>query len=251
MTWKFAVHTISWGDRPLEEILRDAGNAGYAGVELFQHPSELGGVESIVEAFDRSDVQLVGVAAGSFAERCHLVRQIAGLRGVTLDDPSLPYIYCDEWRDEDSQFKDAVSEGLRIGLHPHMYKPVQTFQEAAAILKANPKVGFLPDTAHLMVAGESPASVIKELAAFLVGVHLKSWREDVGRSYHFYARGFCELGEGDVNVEAVLDVLNEASFHGWLIVELDSTSQPMESAKRSLEWLRKFEPQRRGVGGHT
>lgn len=238
MSWKFAVHSIAWKRRPLDEILREIKSAGYSGVELFQHPKELGGARAIVEAFAKSGLHLVGIATGSFGERCNLVREIASIRAVPVDDPTLPYIYVDEWRDDDHRFTDALDEGLRLGLHPHMYKPVQTMHEAERILNANPRLGFLPDTAHLQIAGDDPADAIRKYASRLVAVHLKAWREDVGRSYHFYARGFCELGEGNVDlVERTLDALLKVRFAGWLVVEQDLTTHPAASAVRSLEWL--------------
>ena len=238
MRWKYAVHTISWGNRPLEAIARDVKEAGFAGAELFQHPSELGGAHAIESAFRKEGVELVGIAAGSFRERCDFVREIAAIRGTTLSDPNLPYVYCDDWRDDLPQFKDAVAGGLRVALHPHMYKPVQNLQEAEAILEQNRSLLFLPDTAHLRVAGHDPVLAIRKFASRLAGVHLKSWREDVGRSFHFYARGFCELGQGDVDVHAVLEELMRLDFAGWLIVELDLTNTPTQSARTSLNWLR-------------
>jgi sugar phosphate isomerase/epimerase len=78
---QLAVQSIAWGHRPLEEILRDAKAAGFAGVELFQHPSDLGGPRGIVNAFDRFGMQLVGITSGSFDDRCAFVRNVADLRG--------------------------------------------------------------------------------------------------------------------------------------------------------------------------
>lgn len=89
----------------------------------------------------------------------------------------------------------------------------------------------------MQVAGHDPVLAIRKFAERLAGVHLKSWREDVGRSFHFYARGFCELGQGDVDVHAVLEELHRMDFSGWLIVELDSTHTPLHSAETSLKWL--------------
>jgi inosose dehydratase len=239
MSWKYAVHSIAWGDSPLETILAEAGSAGYSGVELFQHPDELGGAAEIIRAFNASRLQLVGIASGSFDDRCRLVRELARERHLKVGDPSLPYVYADEWRENDRRFRDALDEGFRIGLHPHMYKPVQTLQEAEAILRDHPRLGFLPDTAHLSIAGDDPARAIARHADRLLGVHLKDWQEDVGRSYQFYARGFCELGDGDVDLGKVLKAIPEGRYSGWLVVEQDSTTNPFGSVKKSLQWLDK------------
>jgi hypothetical protein len=69
----------------------------------------------------------------------------------------------------------------------------------------------------------------------------------VGRSYHFYARGFCELGEGDVDLESVLTSIDALDLFSpikaedrWLVVEQGSTADPLTSAKRSYTWLQDF-----------
>ncbi|MBL8892614.1 MAG: sugar phosphate isomerase/epimerase [Planctomycetaceae bacterium] len=237
MNWKCAVHTISWANYSFDRILRDVANAGYEGIELFQHPSECGGPEEIIRLCKLYEVTLVGIAGGSFQERCQLVRDIAKITDTSLEDRSLPYVYCDEWRDEKAMFRDAVNSGIRVAIHPHMFKPVQNVQEFRDILSKYPQVLFLPDTAHLTIAGNNPVEAIKEYFKNLAAVHLKSWRADVGRSYQFYARGFCELGHGDVEVKAVLSELSARGFQGWVVVEQDSSSQPCESAIRSRQWL--------------
>lgn len=246
MPWKFAVQSIAWDRLPLATILRDAKAAGYSGVELFQHPDDLGGAAAIDAALERAEMHLVGVTCGSFDERCALVRQLAKLRGLDIGDPSMPYVYTDEWRESAPRFRDALAEGFRIALHPHMYKPVQTMAEARAILARHAKLSFLPDTAHLKIAGDDAIAAVVEYFARIEAIHLKDWREDVGRSYQFYARGFCEMGEGDVDLAGVLDAafreadrerLKDRDPLRWLVIEQDRTPDPFASAKRSFNWL--------------
>lgn len=240
MPLRFAVQSITWGRASLGSMLDEIRAAGYEGVELFQNPQTLGGASVIEKAFHDSGLQLVGVASGSFDERCRLVREWAEIRNLSVSHPSVPYVYVDEWRDSDLRFVDRLNEGFRIGLHPHMYKPVQTVQEAKSLLKEHKKLGFIPDTAHLQIAGDDPAAAIRdpELSARLTAIHLKDWNDDVGRSFQFYARGFCELGEGDVPLQPVLQEILDSQFSGWLVVEQDSSTAPRESAALSLEWLK-------------
>ena len=244
---KFAIQTIAWGDASLDKIMRDVGAVGYDGIELFQHPEELGGMARIVEACrdmrvmgKGMHVQLVGLSAGSFKERCTLVKEYCTLAGIQLNDQhKAPYVYCDEWKTSDPQFARALQDGVRVALHPHMYKPVQTLREADEILTANPFLKFLPDTAHLTIAGDDPVEAIRKFATKLAAVHIKDWREEVGRSFHFYARGFCELGEGHIAFDAVLDELARKSYQGWYVVEQDTTSTPRESIEKNLNWLKR------------
>jgi sugar phosphate isomerase/epimerase len=234
---RYAVHSISWGHAPLKSLLEDAKTAGYTGVELFQHPRELGGAKPVLEEFLRFGLTLIGVTAGAFEERCEFVKEYAALLGVDVGDRKVPYIYVDEWRDEDLRFRDALNAGFRLAIHPHMYKPVQTLREAAALLDRYAALRFLPDTAHLTIAGDNPVEAVDAFSQRIDAIHLKDWREDVGRSYQFYGRGFCELGDGDVDLEEVLGMLLRRNFNGWLVVEQDSTQDPFSSAKRSIDWL--------------
>lgn len=247
MPWKFAVQSIAWGHQSLDVILREAKAAGYCGLELFQHPGDLGGPRAIHDAFVRADLHLVGVTCGSFDERCVLVREIAKLRHVGVGHPLMPYVYTDEWRDAAPRFQDALAEGFRVALHPHMYKPVQTMAEAEAILARHPNLSFLPDTAHLKIAGDDAVEAVVKHFSRIEAIHLKDWREDVGRSYQFYARGFCEMGEGNVDLAGVLGAAfretarERSDTTRWVVIEQDRTSDPFASAKRSFDWLRAFE----------
>lgn len=236
---RFAIQTIAWVNTSLEEILRDVTSAGYEGIELFQRDEELGGMDRLVEACRDHQIKIVGMCGGSFIERCEQVRKYCDKTGIRVNDQkNAPYVYCDEWKASDTKFAQALKSGLRIALHPHMYKPVQTMREADQILKANPFLLFLPDTAHLTIAGDDPVEAIRRYSTRLAAVHVKDWKEHVGRSFHFYARGFCELDQGNVPLDKVLNILAEGRHRGWIVIEQDTTPTPFESTKRSLDWLK-------------
>src|SRR5437868_770590 len=122
--WKVAVQSIAWGYRPLEEIFSQVREAGFGGIELFQHPKEVGGALAVENGCRAHGLELIGVTCGSFVERCQLVRDIAKLRHVHPSYPTLPYVYVDEWREDNPLFPQTVEEGIRVAIHPHMYKPV-------------------------------------------------------------------------------------------------------------------------------
>ena len=96
---------------------------------------------------------------------------------------------------------------------------------------------MLPDVAHLTIANEDPLSVVKDNLDKIVAIHLKDWSPEFGRSYHFYSRGFCELGYGIVEFEALIEILREKNFKGWLVVEQDYSEEPNKSAKKSRDFL--------------
>ena len=49
-----------------------------------------------------------------------------------------------------------------------------------------------------------------------------------------------ELGNGEVDFPAVMQLLNETGYTGWINVEQDFTSQtPRKSAEQSMEYINK------------
>ena len=286
---KLGIHTIAWGEsREFSAILEDVRAAGFAGIELFQHPDhlELAGPGNWAERLDRSlineargraPISLVGVCFGAFEERRRFVNDLAKARekakkdsaeakkdsaeakdsaevdasAALLDDP-LPYLYTDEWGDEE---KAAVEEGLRVAVHPHMFQQIQTMQEVDEILDKHSSCLFLPDAAHLYIAGNDPAeSIYKVLKSTehrekkfcrIAAVHLKDWNANAGRSYQFYARGLCALGKGEVPLERVIEKLVIGRYDGWLIVEQDRARNPRQTAQEEMDWLKAKLPSRK------
>jgi sugar phosphate isomerase/epimerase len=245
---RYAIHTISWGaNATFSKMVTEIVDAGYSGLELFQDPSSklIGGAGNVYETLQSvgkahlgKPVQLVGICSGTFEERLRFVKDFAKLNKVHVSDPSMPYIYFDEAMNK--RVEASINEGYRIALHPHMYTPVQTFAEADDLLRRHPRLLFLPDTAHMRIAGDDAAIAIEQYFQRLAGVHMKNWYENVGRSYQFYARGFCELDQdGNVDLERVLNALLRKAPQTWLIVEQDRPANPFESARRSRDWLRR------------
>jgi sugar phosphate isomerase/epimerase len=236
---RLAIHSISWGEHiSIDRLLFDVKNAGYSGVELFQHPESLGTPAEVYAKFCKYGLQLVGMCGGCFSERVDFIRDYATAMGKPLADMSVPYAYLDGR--VENEVIQAMNAGIRVGLHTHMYKPVQTLNEAALTLELYPRLRFVPDTAHLTIAGDDPVQAIERFASRIDVCHLKDWQGNVGRSYHFYARGFCQLGSGDLNpkLEQVLSAVVRRAFHIWLVIEQDWTNEPLKDARESFEWLR-------------
>ncbi len=52
---------------------------------------------------------------------------------------------------------------------------------------------------------------------------------------------FCELGHGDVDFPAVIQVLKDIGYDGWIVVEQDvlpGMGTPKESAQRNRDYIR-------------
>jgi inosose dehydratase len=128
---------------------------------------------------------------------------------------------------------------------------IETGEEIARLLDlCDPNVVFLgPDTGHLAWAGVDPVAFCREHAERIKTIHVKDIdagvRERgraVGWDYGTFANNgiFVELGEGCVDIPAIIGILRDAGFAGWVIAETDVTQKPtaLESATISRRYLR-------------
>jgi inosose dehydratase len=142
----------------------------------------------------------------------------------------------------------ARSRGLEPVFHHHMGTRVQTPAEIERLLGGS-DVALLLDTGHLTAAGGDPVSALRDWRERVRHVHLKDVRLDVLRaadSWEEAWRGgaFCELGAGDVDLDAFLSDLEGGGYDGWLVVEQDWVPGPdddpapqIEAQARNRRWL--------------
>ena len=125
----------------------------------------------------------------------------------------------------------ARQNGLRACFHPHSGTCVESGPQVDLLMELTDAavVYLCPDVAHLLRGGADPVAYVEKYLPRIGYVHLKDLGED-GR--------FVELGYGRVNLKAVLEVLKQGGYSGWLTVELDSTTRtPKESAEINLRYL--------------
>ena len=111
---KLAIQTIVWGPNPpnMEQVLREARDVGYEGVEVFQHPRLLGDAETFYSLLEKvGGLALVGLSGGSIQERVEFIRDFLRVQmqkapvsmAITPQQPPLsyvrPYAYVDEAQD--------------------------------------------------------------------------------------------------------------------------------------------------------
>jgi inosose dehydratase len=93
-------------------------------------------------------------------------------------------------------------------------------------------MGLCIDVAHVAAGGGDPASVIRRYADRLVYVHLK----DLDRA----TTTFRPLGEGDLDLDAIIDAVIDAGYDDWITVELDGFRGDQDlAAARSLRYLQR------------
>jgi sugar phosphate isomerase/epimerase len=269
---KIGFQTIIFGPRihDLTYALDIIAGAGFAGVEFSQHPDMLRLSESSGHAprpvtyaeltglLEERGLTLLGLAGGTLRERAAFCR---GTTGRSSPEPPPPrYLYVEECSPEILLW--AARHRFRLALHPHVYMKNHRLSSARQLIRGldnDPeiqrkllnltaeerdtfgKLYWLPDTAHLQIAGDQFADALSLVPLErIAAVHLKDWDPTYGRSYHRYAEGFTELGEGRILLESALKELRRIRFDGWLIVEQDYTrSGALESTLKNADWIAK------------
>jgi inosose dehydratase len=140
-----------------------------------------------------------------------------------------------------NEYAMAVNDlGLGAGLHQHTGTAVETRDETYAIMEAanTTHLKFAPDVGQLQKGGANAAQVVKDFLPITVHMHLK----DFNGGEHF--AGYCPLGQGKVDLKAILEMVEGANPKANIMVELDgSTNMPytaLETAQISKAYLEKL-----------
>lgn len=147
----------------------------------------------------------------------------------------------------------AADNGLRIVYHHHTGTGVQTQEDVERLMASTDPdfVWLLLDTAHITVGGGDALELAKKFASRIPHVHLKQVRAAVltrmrseGLSFWdgIKAGIFTVPGdpEGMLDLDAVLQVLDDARFQGWLVVEAEqdpAKANPLKYFKMARSYL--------------
>ncbi|AZS37540.1 Inosose dehydratase [Microbacterium lemovicicum] len=224
--------------------------AGFSGIEIFdgnllslgegkddfrrlldEHSVELAGVysgghfiyrdahEDELARFDRS----IAVAA-EFGAR-HFVLGGGAIRSTGRQDQD--YVVMAELLDQVAD--RARSAGLVPSYHPHLGSLAEAPEQIDALLAAS-SIGLCADVAHLAAGGGDPVQIIDTYADRLDYVHLKDYDPQTG--------SFMPLGEGVVDMDAVVQAVVRTGYSDWVGVELDGyAGDAADAARRSFAYL--------------
>lgn len=147
----------------------------------------------------------------------------------------------------------AAEQGLTLAFHPHIGTAIERPDEVDHLLAAT-RVGLCLDSGHLFIAGASPSDVAAAAGDRVVHVHLKDVDESLARRVRdgelryseAVARGlYRPLGDGDVDIAALVTRLRYIGFDGWYVLEQDvalsteppSEAGPIDDVQRSVAFI--------------
>lgn len=146
----------------------------------------------------------------------------------------------------------AEDYGLTVGIHAHA-AGFMDFEPELIRLLDEVDEGLLKicfDTGHHSYAGFDPVAFMQKYVSRISYMHFKDIdpkvKADViaNRTGFYEACGqgiFCNLGQGDVDFEAVRKVLLDANFEGWCTVEQDCDPtldvRPIDDARANRAYL--------------
>ena len=137
--------------------------------------------------------------------------------------------------------KRVEDHGLTPVLHQHTGTCIESRDETYAVLEAvdTNHLKFGPDVGQLTKGGQDAVKVVKDFLPIVQHMHLKDF---AGTDDHLL--GYCPLGQGKVDVPAILDMMEGRKIAGMVMGELDnswgpnaSPTPPAELVKQSRDYL--------------
>jgi inosose dehydratase len=264
---RFGVSPIGWinddmpelgADTPLEQVLAEARDLGYAGIELGgRFPRD---PPALAELLGRFKLILVGgwysasLLTRTAREEIDALQPHLGLLKalgcrVFIHAETSNAIHGDRTRPLSAtprldragwaRFGAALTEvadtvaaaGLRFAYHHHLGTVVESSADIECLLQnTGPSVGMTIDTGHAALAGVDAVSLIRAHARRVAHVHCKDIRGKVYNRIKAAGGSFLDgvldgmftvPGDGDLDFGKVMQALAEVGYSGWIIVEAE------------------------------
>jgi inosose dehydratase len=148
----------------------------------------------------------------------------------------------------------AAERGVMAVIHPHIGTLVETAEDVQRVVDGS-HIGFCIDTGHLAAAGADPVAITLANLDRVKHVHLKDVdtakaAKVVAKEVSFsdaVADGMWQvLGEGDVDIRAMIEALEGAGYDGWYVLEQDVMFKhgepegegPIANVRASLDYVK-------------
>ena len=287
MSVRFGVSPIAWinddmpelgGDTAVEQVLADARDLGFAGIELGgKFPRDALALRHLLDTYS---LKLVGgwysssllersAEAEIEAMRAHLdLLQALGSSVFVIAETSnaihgdrncpltaSPKLADDAWKtfgERLTEVGDFIrSEGLALAYHHHLGTVVESDDELARFLDVTGEsVGLTLDTGHAALGGIDAVRVIKTVPRRIAHVHCKDVRRHVFEQVKDRGASFLDgvlegmftvPGDGDLDFSILMRALSEIGYSGWIIIEAEqdpAIADPRAYARLGLTVLR-------------
>jgi len=243
-----------------QAAIRDIAGLGFYGIELFGNQIEAmeaqGGVGAVLEqhklplisaycSTNLSDPAARKDAIAKTLSWAALVKKyngkviVVGPNGVRRDSFDFKAHKDDIVTTLNELGKAVTDMGLTPVLHQHTGTCVESRDETYAVMESvdTKAMKFGPDIGQLQKGGSDPVKVVKDFLPLVQHMHLKDYAG--GPEY----LGYCPLGQGKVDIPAILAMMNGRKTAGLVMVELDSPPpQPapaIENARIAKAYLEK------------
>jgi inosose dehydratase len=149
--------------------------------------------------------------------------------------------------------KLAAERGARAVLHPHVGTMIETGEEVQQVLNGS-GISLCLDTGHLLIGGTDPAELARQAPERIAHLHLKDVDSTVAAKVRSGRLAYSEavqqgmyrpLGQGDVDVLAIVGHIRAHDYNGWYTLEQDTilTEEPRDEGPvadvfASAEYLR-------------
>lgn len=147
----------------------------------------------------------------------------------------------------------CARHGVAVSLHHHYGTVIERDDQILRFLEGS-EMGLCLDTGHLVIGGGDPVKIAGLAGDRINHVHLKDVNVGLaerlaGRELDFKEAAqkgaFRPLGEGDVDVGAVVDRLEASGYRGWYVLEQDAVVEteppeeegPVNDIRKSLRFL--------------
>ena len=222
----------------IEQIFKEVSGLGFYGLELFsfqiQGMEANGGIAALIEKYNLPLISAYGGpnlldpaqrrdGIAQSLEWAKLLKKyggkvvVIGPNGVRRDSYNFKE-HKDDIVTTLNEFGKALSDlGLTGCLHQHTGTCIESRDETYAVMEAvdTRYVKFGPDIGQLEKGGSDPVQVVKDFLPIVNHLHLK----DYSGGADFL--GYCPLGQGKVNIPAILDMMEGRTTSGMIMVELD------------------------------
>lgn len=147
----------------------------------------------------------------------------------------------------------AAERGIRATLHPHVGTMIENFAEVQRVLDGS-EVPLCLDTGHLLIGGVDPVALTRGAPHRIAHTHLKDVDAGLAARVQHGEINYTDavrdgvyrpLGQGDIDIAAIITTLESAGYPGWYVMEQDtilasepSGEGPRADVRASIEYLR-------------